>query len=78
MRILESWRVRASGDDTAMVDWDDFDFELESQREPDQYQLSAREELADFFETNKNGVFFGNQLAIRHEDKFFHGLRLEP
>src|SRR6266566_2046578 len=55
-----------------MVDWTDFDFELEEHRNPDEYQLSAREVLTEFFETNSNQVFFANQLAIKHEDRFFH------
>jgi len=55
-----------------MGDWGDFDFEFEAHGQPDQYQLSAREVLSAFFETNKNRVFFGNQLAIIHEDRFFH------
>jgi hypothetical protein len=55
-----------------MTDWNDFDFDLEENREADKYQLSAREVLAEFFETNSNEVFFANQLAIRNEDTFFH------
>jgi hypothetical protein len=55
-----------------MADWSDFEFELEEHREPDAYQLSAREALTKFFNENKARVFFGNQLAVLHEGEFFH------
>jgi len=56
-----------------MVDWDDFDFE-EPQLEggSDEYESAACETLAKFFELNHAEVFFGNQLAVQNEDKFFH------
>jgi hypothetical protein len=55
-----------------MSDWNDFDFDLTENPTPDEYQLNARETLADFFEENKNKVYFGNQLAIMNEATFFH------
>lgn len=55
-----------------MSDWNDFDIELEQHHEPDAYQIAAREVLRKFFETNKTRVFFGNQLAVQHEDAFYH------
>jgi hypothetical protein len=55
-----------------MVDWDDFGYEPEVEREPDAYEASAIETLEEFFEKNDSNVFFGNQLAVQHEDKFFH------
>lgn len=56
-----------------MPEWRDFDYEEpELEREPDKYEISARETLAEFFEKNDANVFFGNQLAVRHEDEFFH------
>lgn len=55
-----------------MSELNDFDFDFEDRREPDSYESSAREVLREFFEVNDREVFFGNQLAIRNEDRFFH------
>src|SRR5262249_28721180 len=56
-----------------MVDWNDFDYEVpEADAGSDAYQKSARETLETFFERNASSVFFGNQLAVRNEDRFFH------
>jgi hypothetical protein len=55
-----------------MVEWDDFGYEPEADREPDAYEASALETLREFFETNASNVFFGNQLAVQNEDRFFH------
>ncbi len=55
-----------------MSEHDDFAFELGEHRGPDSYESSARDVLREFFESNDSQVFFGNQLAIRNEDLFFH------
>jgi hypothetical protein len=56
-----------------MVDWNDFDYEEPAvERETDEYEISARNILEEFFEKNSSGVFFGNQLAVQNEDRFFH------
>jgi hypothetical protein len=55
-----------------MVEWDDFGYEPEVEREPDAYEASAIETLKEFFEKNDSNVFFGNQLAVQNEDRFFH------
>ena len=57
-----------------MIEWDDFDYDDEDrgERGPDDYERSARETLEQFFESHRAGVFFGNQLAVMNEDKFFH------
>jgi|SRR6266850_41948 hypothetical protein len=55
-----------------MSEHDDFAFELREHRGPDSYESSARDVLREFFESNDSQVFFGNQLAIRNEDLFFH------
>lgn len=56
-----------------MADWDEIDYdEVDSRREPDAYEVSAREVLGEFFEKNNSSVFFGNQLAVQNEDTFFH------
>src|SRR5438445_2269385 len=56
-----------------MPDWDDFEYEEpELEREPDKYEISARQSLESFFEDNDSDVFFGNQLAVQNEDAFFH------
>src|SRR6185295_2100821 len=55
------------------MDWNDFDYdETDLPREPDAYETSARETLEEFFEGNDEAVFFGNQLAVQNEDRFFH------
>lgn len=62
-----------------MVDWDDFEYaEPELEREPDQYEVTARNALEKFFEAHPSNVFFGNQLAVQNEDTFFIGLPIEP
>jgi hypothetical protein len=55
-----------------MVDWDDFGYEPEVERAADAYETSAIETLEEFFEKNDSNVFFGNQLAVQNEDRFFH------
>jgi hypothetical protein len=42
------------------------------EREPDEYEVSARKRLETFFGNNDSDVFFGNQLAVQNEDDFFH------
>jgi len=55
------------------MDWDDFHGDEPADDRPaDKYELSAVEELAAFFNENRERVFFANQLAILHERKFFH------
>lgn len=55
-----------------MVDWDDFGYEPEVEREADAYEASAVVTLDRFFEENDANVFFGNQLAVQNERTFFH------
>ncbi|HSB11206.1 MAG TPA: hypothetical protein VLM38_17085 [Blastocatellia bacterium] len=56
-----------------MIEWDDFDYETpELGSESDEYEVSARNALEQFFDANSSGVFFGNQLAVQNEDVFFH------
>jgi len=55
-----------------MVDWDDFDYGEDFERGEDEYEISAREVLGEFFERNNSSVFFGNQLAVQNERVFFH------
>jgi hypothetical protein len=53
--------------------WDEFaGDEPEEAQEPDAYELSARDELAAYFDSHRSSVFFANQLAIIHERRFFH------
>jgi hypothetical protein len=54
-----------------MGDWDDFDYREPYERKPDEYVIS-REKIERFFEEYDSAVFFGNQLAVRNEDEFFH------
>lgn len=56
-----------------MGEWEDFDYEEPSlEGSPDEYELSARNRLNEFFELNSTRVFFGNQLAVQNEGEFFH------
>ena len=56
-----------------MVDWNDFEYEERGlEGELDEYEATARESLELFFDANPTGVFFGNQLAVQNEDRFFH------
>src|SRR6185503_1199859 len=56
-----------------MLDWDDFEYQDPAlDREPDEYEVSARRKLEEFFDKNTSDVFFGNQLAVQNEDTFFH------
>lgn len=56
-----------------MTDWDNFEYDEPSlERKPDEYEISARKVLEEFFEKNGSNVFFGNQLAVQNEDRFFH------
>ena len=56
-----------------MLDWDDFEYQDPAlDREADEYEVSARRKLEEFFDKNTSDVFFGNQLAVQNEDTFFH------
>ena len=56
-----------------MLSWDDFDYDEKGlDSGSDEYERSATEVLARFFEDNSSAVFFGNQLAVQNEDAFFH------
>lgn len=53
------------------MEWEE-DFEYEADSEADEYEKSARNTLAAVFDEERARVFFANQLAIRHEQQFFH------
>jgi hypothetical protein len=50
----------------------EFDFEAPTSQSHDSYVRAARDRLEEFFEERCSSVFFGNQLAVHHEDEFFH------
>jgi hypothetical protein len=54
-----------------MTDWDEFEYEAEV-RVPDPQQIACRKRLREFFERNREEVFFSNQLAVQNEAEFFH------
>jgi len=54
------------------MDWDDFDYEPDEASRSDEYEKSARDTLAEFFDKQRQRVFFANQLAVQHEREFFH------
>ncbi|MFN2516462.1 MAG: hypothetical protein ABR556_09625 [Pyrinomonadaceae bacterium] len=38
----------------------------------DERELEARDQLRDFFDRNRERVFFSRQLEVQNEDKYFH------
>jgi hypothetical protein len=54
------------------VDWDDFEYEPDEEREEDSYTVSARDTLELFFDQHRENVFFSNQLAVQNEREYFH------
>lgn len=57
-----------------MEDYEDFSFNPASSRHrpSDPKEREARDELADFFDKNREHVFFSRQLEVRNERKYFH------
>jgi hypothetical protein len=52
---------------------DDFDGILqEEEGTSDQFEVSARREISEFFEVNKDKVFYSRQVEVIFEDKYFH------
>lgn len=39
---------------------------------PDPKEIEAREELEEFFDKNREKVFYSRQLEVKFEDKYFH------
>lgn len=54
-----------------MSDFDDFNDEP-VQRPRDPQEIDARESLRQFFEDNREQVFFSRQLEVQNENDFFH------
>jgi hypothetical protein len=55
------------------MSWDDLGYDdPEYERPPDEYEVSAREKLREFFERNDSNVYFANQLAVQNETEYFH------
>jgi len=54
-----------------MTDFDDFNDEIED-RPLDPVEVKARDFLKEFFENNKERVFFSRQLEIHSEGTYFH------
>lgn len=54
-----------------MLDIFDTDEDV-AERPPDPRQEEARDYLRDFFEENKEQVFFSKQLEVRNEGRYFH------
>ena len=55
-----------------MSDYDDnANFEPE-ELPKDAREGEAREELEEFFEKNRDKVFFSRQIEVQNEDKYFH------
>jgi len=53
-------------------DWDDF-YEPDPEEFPDdEAELEAIDVLGEFFEQNRERVFYSRQLYVLHEDRFFH------
>src|SRR5438874_4843711 len=54
-----------------MAEFDDFNDEIE-ERPPDPVEVEARDLLKEFFENNREQVFFSRQLEIQNENTYFH------
>ncbi len=55
-----------------MADYDDYT-DLEPEELPeDPREGEAREDLEEFFEKNRDKVFFSRQIEVLYEDKYFH------
>jgi hypothetical protein len=39
---------------------------------PDERELEARDALREFFQNNRETVFFSRQLEVLYEDTYFH------
>lgn len=39
---------------------------------PDPVEIDARDLLREFFERNRQHVYFSRQLEVQHEDRYFH------
>ena len=51
------------------LDWED---EGQGERAPDPIEVDALEELTDFFELNRQHVYFSRQLEVQFERQYFH------
>ena len=54
------------------MEWDDFFGYEEYEGSADPKQEEARDYLKDFFEENKEEVFFSRQIEVQNEARFFH------
>lgn len=54
-----------------MSEFSDFDDAL-YERLPDPKQADARELLKDFFDQNREQVFFSRQIEVQNEHRYFH------
>jgi hypothetical protein len=54
------------------VDVESFEFEAEAASEGDPVEAQARSELGRFFDEEDEAVFFGRQIEILFEGRFFH------
>jgi hypothetical protein len=50
------------------LDWED----ASAGNAPDPVEIGARELLRDFFERNRQRVYFSRQLEVQNEDRYFH------
>ena len=53
-------------------DWDVDPYEAAEERPQDPALERAREQLTQFFEAHRNGVFFSRQLEVQFEKEYFH------
>ena len=56
-----------------MSEYKNFDFEEhDEQRPPDPVEANAKETLKEFFEKNRETVFYSRQIEVIHEAQYFH------
>ena len=57
-----------------MSEYEDFDFEEYDERPPDPKEANAKETVKEFFEKNRETVFYSRQTEVIHEKQYFHWL----
>ena len=55
-----------------MAEYDDFDLEDYRDRPVDAKEIDAQAAIGNFFEQNREKVYFSRQVEVLHEDVFFH------
>lgn len=56
-----------------MFEYEDFEHEeYEDERPPDPQEVNAEKTIKEFFEKNRETVFYSRQVEVIHEEQYFH------